>query len=174
MTSNQTNSLPMNEKSPNDSEEKHNKQHTLKADGGTKSENPSESTLQIEKDWDGTTVIRRNIPKEGPLITSGGGSQPVLEIDAQQEGYPSPKMFHDLSCASSKMLALSMFLPDAYQDEAKRIWEDIDRLRKMLARERFSDQKKVGNLCINGISELPEVQIAGTEKIEGEEYEEEP
>ena len=131
------------------------------------------STLKIEEDWDGTTVVRRNIPNEGVRISSGGGTRPVLEIDVQEEGYPSPKMFHDLGQAASKMLVLGQFLPEAYQGEAERIWEDIARLKRMLARERFDDEQKVGELCYAGIGELPEVQIAGTERYEGTEYEEE-
>ena len=130
-----------------------------------------EETLKIEKNWNGTTVIKRNIPKEGPMMSFSGGTRSLLEIDVQEEEYPSPKMFHDLGDVASTMISLSLVLPDAYCDEAERIWNDIERLRRMLARERFSDEQQVRDLCYFGIIELPEVERIGTEKIEGEEYE---
>lgn len=102
-------------------------------------------------------MVRVNTPEDGWRIETISETHTRWIVDVEQEGYPSPRTFRDLGTAGNKMVVLSTFLPEAYEPEAMRIYEDIVRLEGMLARERLDDETAVRELCMGDLSQLPEV-----------------
>lgn len=103
-------------------------------------------------------IVRVNAPEDGWRIETISETHTRWIVDVEREGFPTPKMFRDLGTAGNKMVVLSTFLPDTYEPEAMRIYEDIVRLERMLARERLDDETAVRELCMGDLSQLPEVE----------------
>lgn len=79
-------------------------------------------------------------------------------VDAKKEEVPTARHFRDLGAAGTKLVVLSTFLPEPYASEAERIYADISRLKRMMARERLDDEQSIGHLCLGSLDELPEVE----------------
>lgn len=91
-------------------------------------------------------------------IEETGHTETTWIVDAEEEGVPKPRHFRDLGAAGSKLVVLSTFLPEPYASEAERIYKDVARLQRMMARERLDDEQAIGNLCLGNLEELPEVE----------------
>ena len=101
---------------------------------------------------------RVNTGEGGISIETVGETHTTWIVDAEKEGVPKPRAFRDLGIASTKLVVLSTFLPEPYATEAERIYEDVARLQRMMARERLDDKQAVGGLCLGTLDELPEVE----------------
>jgi hypothetical protein len=91
-------------------------------------------------------------------IEAVGGTETTWIVDAEEEGCPTPRHFRDLGIASTKLVVLSTFLPEPYASEAERLFEEVARLERMMARERLDDEQDVGTLCLGNLDVLPEVE----------------
>lgn len=112
---------------------------------------------------------RVNTPDDGLTMEIISETHTTWVVDAEREGFPTPKMFRDLGAAGNKMVVLSTFLPEAYQAEAERIYSDIVRLQHMLARERLDDDQEIADLCLGNLEALPEVEAEREQRRPNEE-----
>jgi|GEM_PF-3201179 len=103
-------------------------------------------------------IVRVNRPEGGFRIEQVSETHTTWIVDAEEEEEPTARQFRDLGTAGTKMVVLSSFLPEPYASEADRIYGDIARLQRMMARERLDDERDVTDLALGNLDVLPEVQ----------------
>jgi hypothetical protein len=103
-------------------------------------------------------IQRVNTPDGGFSVEAVSETHTTWLVDAEKEQVPRPRHFRDLGIADTKLVVLSSFLPEPYASEAERIYEDIVRLERMMARERLDDEQDVRELTMGNLDVLPEVE----------------